>query len=272
MSDKIPYVFRQNSDFYYLTGCMEPDSVLAISIDNESNVKTTMFMRPKDKHAELWDGARTGVDNAVDFFGVDEALPINRLQMELNRRITTDKPIIWYDSINSNLCNLTKDVKSIVGNTYCIDSPTKFIQSMRLFKSPAEQHLMRRTCRIASESINEVMRETRPGHSEHHIFALVDYKCRMRNASYLAYPPVVASGNNGTTIHYINNSQLTKSGDLVLMDAGCEYAGYTSDITRTWPVSGEFTEPQKVLYDVVKQLQVELIGQFNSIGFIFFSY
>lgn len=120
---------------------------------------------------------------------------------------------------------------------------------------------MRKTCKIASEAINETMAEARPGYSEHHLFAMVDYKCRMNNASHLAYPPVVAAGTNGTTIHYINNTQLTKPGDLVLMDAGCEYGGYTSDITRTWPVSGNFTEAQKILYDVVLVLQKELIGK-----------
>lgn len=119
---------------------------------------------------------------------------------------------------------------------------------------------MRKTCRIASECINETMRDTKPGDSEHHIFARVDYKCRMQNASFLAYPPVVASGNNATTIHYISNSQLTKEGDMVLMDAGCEYGGYSSDITRTWPVSGKFNPHQQILYEVISHLQKDLIN------------
>lgn len=118
---------------------------------------------------------------------------------------------------------------------------------------------MQKTCQIASEAINETIHWTRPGISEHHLYAKVDYECRMRDASFLAYPPVVATGFNATTIHYINNCQMTKKDETVLMDAGCEYGGYTSDITRTFPVDGKFTDAQKVLYEIVLQTQTNLI-------------
>lgn len=265
MSDKIPYVFRQNSDFYYLTGCLEPDTVLVISINDKSETKSILFMRPKDKHAELWEGFRTGVDLSIELFGVDEAYSIENFENEISRRVSEEKPLVWFDNKNSDLENIKESVLKVVSNinsNIFLQSPTTIIHGMRLFKSNAEQNLMRRTCQIASLAINEVMSESRPGHSEHHIFAMTDYKCRMRNASHLAYPPVVASGKNATTIHYINNTQLCKHGDLVLMDAGCEYGGYSSDITRTWPISGNFTKSQKVLYDVVLHLQKELIGKF----------
>ncbi|XP_037936911.1 xaa-Pro aminopeptidase 3 [Teleopsis dalmanni] len=266
MSDKIPYVFRQNSDFYYLSGCLEPDTVLMISINEQALVKSTLFMRPKDKHAELWDGPRTGINNALDMFGVEEAYPSNEFKKILSSRLKDEKPVLWYDAARADLVQITKDVNDLTENTIPVKTPVEFIQSMRLFKSIAEQALMRQTCQIASEAINEVIREARPGHSEHHIFAMVDYKCRMRNANYLAYPPVVASGNNATTIHYINNTQLTKSGDLVLLDAGCEYGGYTSDITRTWPINGTFRDEQKVLYEVLQQIQKELIATIQNEG------
>ncbi|XP_061389967.1 xaa-Pro aminopeptidase 3 [Musca vetustissima] len=264
MSDKIPYFFRQSSDFYYLSGCLEPDSILAMSIDDKGNSKSMMFMRPKDKHAELWEGSRTGVDLAIELFGLDEAYPVDSYEHEIKRHVEFNKPLIWFDQNTCDLSNVSEITKRTCGSA--IESPSTIIQGMRLFKSSAEQNLMRRTCEIASHSINEVMSETRPGHSEHHIYAMIDFKCRMRNASYLAYPPVVASGNNATTIHYINNTQLLKSTDLLLMDAGCEYGGYTSDITRTWPVSGKFTEPHRILYDVVLQLQKELIGTLLNEG------
>lgn len=259
MSDKIPYVFRQNSDFYYLSGCLEPDSVLVMSINEKEDIKSILFMKPKDKHAEMWDGARTGVENAPDFFGVDEAYTVQQFSEILKKHIASEKPIVWYDIPASDQQSITTDVQKVAGTISELSSPATFIQSMRLFKSICEQELMRKTCQIASRAINEVISESRPGISEHHLFAAVDYKCRMKNASYLAYPPVVASGNNATTIHYINNTQLTKSGEMVLMDAGCEYGGYTSDITRTWPIDGIFTPAQKVLYDVLLQLQKELI-------------
>ncbi|XP_053949572.1 xaa-Pro aminopeptidase 3 [Anastrepha ludens] len=260
MSDKIPYVFRQNSDFYYLTGCLEPDSVLVMTINENEDVKSTLFMRPKDKHAELWDGTRTGAENAPDFFGVDEAYTIEQFSQVLKKYVTSEKPLVWYDSPASDQANITSEVQQVADKISEVKSPAVYIQSLRLYKSSSEQDLMRRTCQIASRAINEVIAESKPGISEHHLFASVDYKCRMKNASYLAYPPVVASGNNATTIHYINNTQLTRSGELVLMDAGCEYGGYTSDITRTWPIDGTFTPAQKILYDVVLQLQKELIA------------
>lgn len=120
---------------------------------------------------------------------------------------------------------------------------------------------MRRTCAIASAAINETMRETRPDlDTEHQVFARVDYKCRMAGANRLAYPPVVAAGRNATIIHYVQNTQLVRAGEMVLMDAGCEYGGYSSDITRTWPAGGRFSDAQRVLYEVVWQLQHELIG------------
>lgn len=126
---------------------------------------------------------------------------------------------------------------------------------------------MERTCQIASQSINETMRDTLPEASEHEIFARIDFYCRMKGASYLAYPPVVAGGKNSTTIHYINNSQVVNSGDMVLMDAGCEYGGYTSDITRTWPINGSFSPAQQTLYEVVHRVQQELIGKFLDLKY-----
>lgn len=260
MSDKIPYVFRQNSEFFYLTGCLEPDSVLVMTIDESSQPTSTLFMRPKDKHAELWDGPRTGIDNSIELFGVDEAFPVDHFKKEIVRKTKENQnTAIWLDEQSTDQFHLVDILKSTQPKIP-LKSPAMFLQSMRVFKSPAEIELMRKTCKIASEAINETMAEARPDCSEHHIFAMVDFKCRMKNASYLAYPPVVAAGNNATTIHYINNTQLARSGDLVLMDAGCEYGGYTSDITRTWPINGEFTEAQKVLYDVILTLQKDLIG------------
>ncbi|EDW66039.1 xaa-Pro aminopeptidase 3 [Drosophila virilis] len=260
MSGKIPYVFRQSSDFYYLTGCLEPDSVLLLTIDDVGTVQSTLFMRPKDPHAELWDGPRTGPDYAVQLFGVHEAQPIDNFQQTLAARIAQLKPHLWFDLKQSELPNVTDAMLQVCNNERTQLLPVyTFVENMRLIKSPAEMQLMRRTCSIASHAFNEVMAETRPGQSEHQLYASIDFKCRMRSASYLAYPPVVAAGKNATVIHYVNNTQLLQPQELLLMDAGCEYGGYTSDITRTWPVSGQFTDPQRTLYDMMEQLQKETI-------------
>lgn len=263
MSGKIPYVFRQNSDFLYLTGCMEPDTVLALSIDVKDNMKSMLFMQPRDRHAEQWEGPRTGVDVATRLFGIDEAHLIENLQNVISQHAKTENPQFWYDVKDTTSHELTRTLiqtAQSLRTPSAMQSPLLVLQQMKLYKSLAEQTLMKQTCQIASAAINDVIRDAKPGDSEHHIYAMVDYRCRMRNATHLAYPPVVASGRNATIIHYINNNQLVQRGDMVLMDAGCEYSGYCSDITRTWPISGEFTEPQKVLYEVTLRLQKDLIG------------
>lgn len=224
MSDVIPYVFRQNSDFYYLTGCLEPDSVLVFIID-DSTSRSILFMKPKNDHDELWDGPRTGVDYSIDFFGVDEAYSVTSINNFIETFISknTLTTTIWYDEKADIQFQLNKSMKATAakyGINKSFENPTGVLHDMRVIKSPAEIDLMRKTCEIASEAINQTIGESKPGDTEHHIFARVDYHCRMRNASFLAYPPVVATGNNANVIHYINNTQKTFTGELVLMDAG----------------------------------------------------
>lgn len=265
MSDKIPYIFRQNSDFLYLSGCQEQDSILVLQIDSENNYRSIMFIRPKDKNSEMWDGVRTGPENAVSHFGLDEAFSVNDFQTFVTKFREKPGSFVWFDE---KICDQTNLLPIVRGNSgkEGIESPTKFIHTLRWIKSPAEQELMRRTCEIASKAINETMMITKPGISEHHLFATVDFKCRMMDASFLAYPPVVASGLNGNTIHYINNCSIVKDGDIVLMDAGCEYGGYSSDITRTWPVNGKFNDYQRVLYEVLLALQKDLLHTVMNAG------
>ncbi|XP_063704331.1 xaa-Pro aminopeptidase 3 [Culicoides brevitarsis] len=261
MSGKIPYVFRQNTDFFYLTGCQEPDSCLLLEINDEKCV-STMFLRPKDKNMEMWDGVVTGLGDGPEFFGVDQSIDIADLTNYLGLTFKSSQPeVIWYNSDESEFPRLTSTVKELIQATAGanLTSPTNLIHQLRLFKSPSEQKLMQRTCQIAAEAINETISWCRPDISEHHLYAKVDYECRMRDANFLAYPPVVATGANATTIHYINNCQMARAGETVLMDAGCEFGGYSSDITRTFPVDGKFTEAQRVLYEVVLQTQTNLI-------------
>lgn len=255
ISASIPYVFRQNSDFLYLSGCLEQDSILVMEI-SETSSKSIMFLRPKDKNAELWDGVRTGPEGSLELFGVDQALPVNGFQSYVDKFKNQPASLVWYDEKNSDQKNLSQVIRPL---NEVIECPTKFIHTLRWIKSEAEIELMRKTCEIASDAINHTMKTSRPGISEHQIFAEVDYQCRMNSASMLAYPPVVASGKNATTIHYINNTQIVKDDDMVLLDAGCEYGGYSSDITRTWPVNGNFTEPQRVLYEIVLNVQNDLM-------------
>ncbi|XP_020288872.1 probable Xaa-Pro aminopeptidase 3 isoform X2 [Pseudomyrmex gracilis] len=261
MSDKIPYVFRQNTDFLYFSGCQEPDSVLVLVL-KENNSSFTLFVRAKDEHSELWDGPRTSVEMATQIFGTDHALPLTEIERFLTSLIQEDrKSILWYDHadvlqpiLHKKLCQLIK-----MTDTQIFASPKNLFHRIRLIKSDCEIDLMRQSCQIASDSIVKTIQISKPGMNEHQLFATVDYECRMRGAEYLAYPPVVAAGKNANIIHYINNNQIIQNGDLVLMDAGCEFHGYSSDITRTWPINGKFTPEQKVLYEIVLDVQKRLI-------------
>lgn len=144
---------------------------------------------------------------------------------------------LWYDHKTSELSDVTATVTASIGNSeatkHC-ESPTVFIHRERLIKSPSEIQLMRRTCQIASDAINRTMKDSKAGDSEHHIFARVDFYSRMNNASFLAYPPVVAGGKNATTIHYITNSQIVKSGEMVLMDAGNYNLRVAMNLIKFW--------------------------------------
>lgn len=269
MSDKIPYDFRQNSDFYYLTGCLEPESTLVLHIGETSDdVKSVLFVRPKDRHSELWDGIRTGPGMAPEYFGCDESYSIDEFSKYLNQHLErTPNSMLWFDKSNQELPKINQAVQSNqeLSLNKTVESPISFIHKMRVFKSPAEMDLMRRTCSIAANAINKTIQDSQPGDSEYLIYANVDYNCRI-NHTKLAYPPVVAGGVNATTIHYIDNQQLVANGDMVLMDAGCEYGGYSSDITRTWPINGRFTDAQLVLYEVTLALQKDLIAMLGQRG------
>lgn len=224
MSDKIPYVFRQNTDFLYLTGCQEPDCCVVLTID-ETTKKTNsiLFTRDKDAHSELWDGPRTYPEDAPSFFGVDQSLPISELKNFLYMYHKSYKNLgVWYDFLNPIQENVQKSVVEMFQKTQsnAWESPNVFLHKLRLFKSPVEVELMQKSCDVASEAFIQALKSSKSGIGENQLFAIIDYECRMNGAEYLAYPPVVAGGNRATTIHYINNNQLVHDGELVLVDAG----------------------------------------------------
>ncbi|XP_045468377.1 xaa-Pro aminopeptidase 3 isoform X2 [Harmonia axyridis] len=262
MSDKIPYVFRQNTEFLYLTGCQEPDSCLVLINNDSDQFTSVLFVQGKDAHTELWDGPRVCPSTVNEFFGVDQGFPMKELENYLQRNSKSKKELqLWYDvmsPVQENVHNVMENILKQKKNF--MDSPKTFIDQLRLIKSPAEIELMKKSCQIASEAIITTIKSSFPGINEHEINAKVDYECRLRGAQYLAYPPVVAGGRRANIIHYITNNQIVTDKEMVLMDAGCEYHGYSSDITRTWPIEGRFTKEQRELYDVVLETQKEIIG------------
>lgn len=262
MTEKIPYMFRQNTDFLYLSGCLEPDSALVLTGTRGDDHVSTLFVRKRDTHSELWDGPRTGVEGAPTLFGVDQAYALTDLELFITSFTRSHRSfILWYDFMNPLQPDVHRTLREFLGDAWnkMWESPKPFIHRLRLYKSPAEVALMKASCRIASDAIAATISSSYPGVTEHQLFARVDYECRMRGAEYLAYPPVVAGGDRANIIHYINNNQVVTEGQMVLMDAGCEYHGYSSDITRTWPVNGRFSQSQRDLYEAVLSVQTELI-------------
>uniref|UniRef100_A0A023F7N9 Putative xaa-pro aminopeptidase n=2 Tax=Triatoma infestans TaxID=30076 RepID=A0A023F7N9_TRIIF len=267
MTEKIPYVFRQNTDFRYLTGCLEPDSALLIVIESENKYKSTLFLREKNRHSELWEGPRTGVEIAPDVFGVDDAKSFQELEKIL-KGIGNKNVTLWYDALNPVNTAVHRSVASFLSDTgqkELLEIRHK-IHELRVVKSLAEQELMIKSAKIASDAIELTLKSTKPGLTEHQLFATVDYHCRMKGAEFLAYPPVVAAGENANIIHYISNTQQIKKEDLILMDAGCELHGYCSDITRTWPAGGSFSPIHRTLYDIVLSVQLDLISSCKEIS------
>ncbi|XP_073947467.1 xaa-Pro aminopeptidase 3-like [Choristoneura fumiferana] len=259
MSDKIPYVFRQNSDFFYLTGCLEPAAVLVIIKPAQTdNFKSILFVHDKDSHAELWEGPRTGCASAAKLFAVDEARPIDNFATYMANLATPSRPLIlWYNqSSNPELSLLLAPLRQAGATS---GDPQKALHMMRSIKSPAEKELMKETCYIGSQAINMAMAVTKPGVCEHYLTAVLDYSARVAGAEHPAFPPVVAGGARATHIHYVTNNQLLTGEDMVLVDSGSQRWLYNSDISRTWPVSGKFSKHQRILYELILTVQKRLI-------------
>ncbi|KAF9170793.1 hypothetical protein BGX20_008526 [Mortierella sp. AD010] len=264
MTNNIFYPFHQQTDFYYLCGFNEPDSALVLEKnDSPRGYKMTMFVAPKNANIEMWEGARTGIDAAKEIFGADEAIDANLFRYRIVD-IASRYENVYFDYPTPSIF-LPMDIAKKLHNKSDSDamsaskSLSPLVQEMRVVKSEAEIKLMRQSGEISGKAFIETMKFTNPDRLEHQIYAKFDYECRMRGSQMMAYVPVVAGGSNALTMHYVNNDQPLKDGDLLLMDAGGEYNGYASDITRTWPVNGKFTQAQKDLYEVVLHANKECI-------------
>tara|TARA_B100001250_G_C19816624_1_gene798766 strand:+ start:58 stop:1365 length:1308 start_codon:yes stop_codon:yes gene_type:complete len=261
--------FRQDSDFYYLTGFKEPDSV-AVLIPGRDKGEFIIFCRERDKSKEIWDGAREGNEGAINNFGADDSFPISDIADILPGLIEQSERVYysmgeWRD-FDQNLMSWMHDLHS---GRHGHRGPTEIIDlghvlhEMRLFKSRNEISLMKQSAQIALDAHLKAMTICKPGMYEYEIEAefLREFKRRGANCSY---SPIVASGNNACVLHYTNNSSILKDGDLILIDAGCEYELYASDITRTFPVNGSFTRPQREIYDIVYSANQEAIKKVRS--------
>ena len=253
------YPYRHDSSFYYLTGFTEPEAVLVLVAPAQS----ILFCREKNIEHEIWDGYRHGPEAARAAFGLDAAHPVAQLDEQmagllsnasalycsLARNPTLDAQIMrWLESVR-------RLGRSGITAPASVRDLLPMIDEMRLLKDPGEQAIMLRAGEIAGGAHQRAMRAAKPGMFEYEIEAELLYEFRRHGALFPAYTPIVASGANSCVLHYNTNNRRTADGDLVLIDAGCEFDGYASDITRTFPVNGRFSPAQRELYELVLAAQ-----------------
>ncbi len=256
-SNDTHFPYRQDSDFWYLTGFDEPDAVLVL-VPGRAAGEVLLFCRERDREREAWDGARLGPEGAVATLGMDDAYPYadmdeilpcliegrNRVYYHFGRDTEFDLTLIgWVKRVRSQ-------IKQGAQPPHEFQELGHLLHDLRLFKSPAERRLMAEAARIAALAHMDAMRAARPGMFEYEVEAELLYRFR-RHGAVPSYEPIVGAGANACVLHYRANRAQLRDGDLLLIDAGAEFHGYASDITRTFPVNGRFSAPQRALYDVV---------------------
>jgi len=261
------YPYRFDSYFYYLTGFREPDAVLVIVAGERA--RSILFCRDKDPEHEIWDGHRFGPESAREKFGLDEAHSVAKLD-ELVPTLLSNQDVVFcrlgsdsaWDArmlgwMNAVRCQVRKGVMA----PRVVHDVCAVLDEMRLIKDAHEIATMRRAATISAGAHRRAMEAARPGGSEFEIEAVLLHEFRRHGAQAPAYTPIVAGGANTCVLHYVQNDSVLKDGDMLLIDAGCEFDGYASDITRTFPVNGRFSPAQKAVYELVLAAQAEAIAQ-----------
>lgn len=264
-SRDVEHRYRQDSDFYYLTGFAEPHSV-AVLAPGRAAGEFVMFCRERDKQKEQWDGSMAGPDGVIELVGADDAFPIDDIDDILPGIIESRSRVYYtmgaYADFDTNIGEWVNTLRSRESSG--MHSPHEFValdhllHDMRLYKSRAEISTMRKAAKIAVAAHTRAMSCVEPGMFEFEVEAEYLHEFRRHNAS-TSYSPIVGAGANACTLHYISNSAKLADGDLLLVDAGCEYDYYASDITRTYPVNGRFSPAQRAVYEIVLAAQLAAI-------------
>ncbi|AVM59728.1 Xaa-Pro aminopeptidase [Haemophilus sp. oral taxon 036] len=258
------YPFRQDSYFWYLTGFNEPNAALLL-LKTEQAEKAIIFLRPRDPLLETWNGRRLGVEHAPQQLNVNEAYSIEELATVLPKILKNLTALYYVPEIHTWGDKLVAE--SAVNFSEILDWRT-MLSEMRLIKSPNEIRLMQQAGQITALGHIKAMRATRPNRFEYEIESDILHEFNRHCARFPSYNSIVAGGNNACILHYTENDRPLNDGDLVLIDAGCEFAMYAGDITRTFPVNGKFTQPQREIYELVLKAQkraIELLVPGNSI-------
>ena len=263
----VDHPYRPDSDFFYLSGFPEPEAVIVL-VPGRKQGEYILFCRDKDPEQEIWHGRRYGPEGAMEEFGVDDAFPIDDIDdilpglMEHCERVyytmgldpQFDKQVMeWVNT-------LRRQSRAGAHVPYEFVSLDFLLHDMRLFKNRDELRLMKKAAKISMEAHRRAMRACGPGVYEYQLDAEILHEFQ-RNGATWAYPSIVGGGANACILHYTENNQELRDGDLVVIDAGCEYQGYDADITRTFPVNGRFSEPQKEIVELVLEANLEAIKQ-----------
>lgn len=268
MHKDVEYNFRQESDFFYLTGFDEPNAVAVLAPQHQEH-QFVLFVQPKDSEKETWSGYRVGVDRAKEYYGADEAYAIAQLDEKLPQYLETADRIYYHlgsdRAFNQTILEhwqrlMTGYAKRGTG-PIALEDPGPTLHPMRLVKSEVELAQVRRAVEISIAAHNAARQLAQPGRYEYEIQAELEYIFRRHGALGPAYPSIVASGANACVLHYTENNRQMQNHELLLIDAGCACGYYNADITRTFPVGRQFTPEQKILYELVLTAQTAAIAQ-----------
>lgn len=257
------YKFRQDSDFYYLTGFPEPDAIAVITPSKKKN-QFQLFVRPRDAAMETWFGRREGVDGAVKNYAADKAYSVEKFAETLPKLLDGHDKLYYRFGVDKELdlqilSYLTTQRVRRIKTPYpphTIIDPTILIHEMRLHKTEDEVELMQKAADITADAHILAMQSAKGGMNEAQIEAIIEHHFRMNGANGVSYNSIIGGGENATILHYVENNRDLKDGDLLLIDAGCEYQGYAADITRTFPINGKFTQAQRDVYDTVLEVEI----------------
>jgi len=264
------YPYRYDSHFYYLTGFPEPEAALVIVAGPQP--RSLLFCREKNEERETWDGFRFGPGGARARFGFDEACPIGELDAKLTE-LLADQPALYYpvgadrewDERAMGWLNAVRvKARAGVGAPERVQDVRALVDEMRLVKDAHELDVMRRAAAISAGAHRRAMRAARPGRFEYELEAELLHEFRRCGAQFPAYWPIVAGGANACVLHYVANDAVLNDGELVLIDAGCELAGYASDITRSFPVGARYSAAQRAVYDLVLAAQAAAIDKVRA--------
>lgn len=261
-SNDTDFPFRQDSDFHYLTGFDHPHAAAVLRTDG--GPAFTLFVEPRDREREIWNGYRPGVDGAKSDYGADEALPIDALGAELPRILEHAERVFHMlgrdPKLDAEIAAIFESLRrrsrqGLIPASQVVD-PRAILHEMRLVKEPGEVEILRRASAITAEGHREAARVAHEGRSEYEVQAALEYAFRRRGSAGPAYGSICGGGRNATCLHYVANDQKLANGTLLLVDAACELDGYATDVTRTYPVGGSFVGAQRAVYEVVLAAQL----------------